>query len=422
MLEISNPLDILILFFQFLIQWWWIVLPPILFFIFWEFWLYYIKLLYISKTSWTILEVNVPREIFQTPKAVENIFSSLHSISIPPEFMEKYWKGKVQDYLCLEFVGDAGKSHIYLRAPTGLKNYVSSQIYAQFPKAEIKEIPTDYIENVPKDAPNAEYDLWGTEMMLTKEDAYPIKTYVDFEDAIEEKRIDPVSSLFESFAQLNPGEQIWIQILIMPTYKPWDKDGQKLIDKIIGKKITPKKTWADKMLGAAIFPIEVAMEELVGAPSGEEKKEKESPSSLMQGLTPGKKEVIEAVERNISKMGFESIIRTIYISKRDVMNRANISAIMGFFKQFNTLNLNGFRPNSKISPRVKFPLFKKTREHMRKRKVYIKYRLRLPGFKNYIFNAEELATLFHFPSTVVEAPTTPRIEAKKAEPPANLPI
>ena len=44
------------------------------------------------------------------------------------------------------------------------------------------------------------------------------------------------------------------------------------------------------------------------------------------------------------------------------------------------------------------------------------------GGKPFILSTEELATIFHLPGRVAETPTFTRIEAKKAEPPANLPI
>lgn len=398
-----------------MIQWWWIILPPVLFATFWELWTYYLKTAYLAKMSWTMMEISVPKEVLQTPKAIESIFSSLHSMSSPPEFLEKHWKGKVQDYISLEIVGDAGKSHFYIRTPSNLKGYIASQIYAQYPKAEIKET-TDYIDNIPVNAPNTQYDLWGTEIMFAKEDAYPIRTYMDFEETIEEKRIDPLSSLMESFAQLREGEQIWIQILTRPHSAGWEKAGEELVNKLLGKKITPKKNWAEKILHHILDIIE----SIISGGKTPEKEKKEA--TKVSELTPGKKEVIEAIEKNIAKLGFDVAIRTLYIGKREVYNKTNIAAILGFFKQFNTMNMNGFKPNKDISPKVKFPLLKKQREFLRKRDVYVNYRLRIPAKKNFVLSTEGLATIFHFPSTVVEASATPRIEAKKAEPPSNLPI
>jgi hypothetical protein len=40
----------------------------------------------------------------------------------------------------------------------------------------------------------------------------------------------------------------------------------------------------------------------------------------------------------------------------------------------------------------------------------------------FVLNTEELATIYHFPGRVAETPTFGRIEAKKGEPPSNLPI
>ena len=44
------------------------------------------------------------------------------------------------------------------------------------------------------------------------------------------------------------------------------------------------------------------------------------------------------------------------------------------------------------------------------------------GEKPMLLSTEEIATLWHLPGRVAETPTFTRIESKKAEPPANLPI
>ena len=42
--------------------------------------------------------------------------------------------------------------------------------------------------------------------------------------------------------------------------------------------------------------------------------------------------------------------------------------------------------------------------------------------KLFVFSAQELATIFHFPGMVSETPSFKRIESKIAKPPANLPL
>ena len=41
--------------------------------------------------------------------------------------------------------------------------------------------------------------------------------------------------------------------------------------------------------------------------------------------------------------------------------------------------------------------------------------------ENFVLNAEELATLWHFPGQIMKVPSLERIESKEASPPPNLP-
>lgn len=76
-----------------------------------------------------------------------------------------------------------------------------------------------------------------------------------------------------------------------------------------------------------------------------------------------------------------------------------------------------------------FPRYKKLIELSRKKKLFEGYIHRRFGKHNKIIDekfsilsTEELATLYHFPSSVVAAPKLQKLEAKKAGPPAELPI
>lgn len=156
--------------------------------------------------------------------------------------------------------------------------------------------------------------------------------------------------------------------------------------------------------------------------------QKEEIKAAIQNLPPGGKLAAEAIENKISKLAFRVCIRFAYIAGKDTFNRANMAAISGAFKQFNTLNLNAFKGNKKAGtsadqPRI-IPFIKNRREFIRKIAFVDRYvnRKMSKNKKNFILNIEELATIYHYPILVVETPTMRRVEAKKAEPPISLPV
>ena len=94
--------------------------------------------------------------------------------------------------------------------------------------------------------------------------------------------------------------------------------------------------------------------------------------------------------------------------------------------QFNTQDLNAFKPNKKtmthISKKILQFVFKNRRLYLRKKRMFRFYTRRRFSEDFSILNTEELATLYHLPIGMVRAPTLERLETKKGEPPASLPI
>lgn len=404
---------------------WWIVLPFVLFFIFLDFWLAVVRRAYILKIPWKLLEVKIPREILKTPKAMEQIFAAVHSIYSDIKFFDKWWKGKVQDWASFELVGFAGRVHFYVRVAEQFRNLVESAIYAQYPDTEIIEVE-DYINLLPSVLPNQVYDLWGTNFILARDNAYPIQTHPYFEERVKEKRLDPIAAIIEAISKLKEDEIIWIQILVRPTGDQWKKEGEKLVAKLAGKKIKSERTLMEDF---GIF-LENLIKAPVTPPVWPDEEKSEGPKSEMGSLTPGEKDIVAAVENKISKLGFESTVRFIYIDKAVSFTRSNVSAIIGAFRQFSTQNLNAFKPDAKTTTKTRQP-FKNRRLYFRKRRIFDAYKLRLFSFfppssifskKFSILNIEELATIYHYPTIFVEAPTLQRLESRRGEPPAELPI
>ncbi len=414
---------------------WWIILPILLFALFLDIHLVYIRTRQVESIEWSFLEIKIPKEILKTPKAMEQIFSGLAATySFGPTFLNIYIEGKFEPWLSFEIAGYPGGVNFYVRLPSKYRNLLESAIYAQYPDAEIHEAE-DYTELVPSPLPNEVYDLWGTTLILAKDTYYPIRTYSYFEEVQEEKRLDPIAAITEVMSNLKDGETIWLQVLVSPTGAAsgnnWQKDGQKKIDEIAGRKSDKAKAG----LGPAIADF---FRNLFWAPMEhpiwpEEKKA--DTSALVKFLDPYEQEIVKAIGNKIAKFGFETVIRFVYIDRKDSFTSANVSAIIGAFHQLSTQNLNIFKPDKRTMTlktgwlAYYFPIYKKLVEFSRKIKVFKSYKARRFGSYNKtrgevfpVFNTEELATIYHFPAIMVEAPRLKRLETKKGGPPAGLPI
>ncbi len=359
----------------------------------------------------------------KTPKAMEQIFAAAHvPYSYGLKFTEKYWEGKEEYWTSFEIVGSNGEVHFYMRVPKQYRNLMESAIYSQYPEAELTEV-NDYVKDMPHVLPNKIYDIYGDEQILRAPDCYPIRTYPMFEESVEERRVDPVAMITETISKLKEDEKIWIQIMAKPTGDDWKEKGMVIVDKITGREEKKKKR---QPFFSSLFGVTAG--EVMRSPfehpslEVEKKKEDERFNFRMLMLTPGQKEIVEGIERKIAKLGFETTIRFIYIDRRDSFSRDNVASAMGFFRQFNTQNLNLLKPDKKTMTRGVHYWLTGLRLRWRKRLVFEHYRDMVFNHHKPILNIEELATIYHFPIMGVGVSSLEKVESRKGGPPAPLPI
>lgn len=396
-------------------------LPVVLLVAFWKVWVGYVRAEKIASMEWVMLEVVLPERNDRSPLAMELVLNNLLSGAGEGNIVEKYWKGGVRSWASLELVSIDGSVHFIIRIPKGSRRVFESQIYAQYPNVEIHEVP-DYTDAV--SFKEGEMDLWAANIQLTKPDPYPIKTYVDYgldKAQKEEEIVDPITPVIEWLGSLGKGEQAWIQIIVRQhkkeDRKKWGPFNWPLFEFDKGVlKFPVEDKWKDD--------VEKEIEEIV-------KKRKikggDEEGKTVQ-LTTLEKDVIAALERSISKHAFDVGIRVMYLGEKEVFNKANLGGLLGTFKQYSTNHLNGFKPS-----KMKTGFDAEYRQdpfgwRIRKRKVKLldAYKRRSyfhppHKYKHMILNAEELATIYHFPGSVVTTPTFKRLDARKAEPPTNLP-
>ncbi len=391
-------------------------LPFVLVVVFWKIWIKYIRAKSINKQEYVLLEIRLPREVVRSPLAMETVLSNIHIGMGETTFINRSFQGKVRSWYSLEMVSLGGEIHFYIYTSKFLRDVVEAQIYGQYPMVEIHEVD-DYAKKL-RYSTDA-YDLWGCDFKLTKKDAYPIKTYIDYgldKDPKEEFKIDPMAGFFEFLGHIGPDEQLWFQILIR-TNKDKLKDDRKYKG---GSLFTQTTSWKEE----AKEEIDEIRDNATPKYTDEQGKER----SGFPNPTPGETDTIKALERSISKLGFDIGIRGIYISKSGKFNPSNIAGLTSSFKQLNSGSLNGFAPTRWFIgydyPWQDLFGWKKERNKREiidayKRRSYFHEPYKTPPF---VLNVEELATIFHFPGSVVQAPTLPRVQSTKGEAPSNLPI
>ncbi len=393
-------------------------------------WLDYRQNLWLAKNAkFTLLAIDIPRGNAQSMRAVENMFTYLGGAHSTNNLIDTYWEGKLQLAFSFEIISVGGYTQFLVRTPIANRDMVESAIYSQYPDAEITEVEDYTTPYANISFPHDKYDLAGSEFVLVTDPALPIKTYPDFEHQFGEPETtfrDPMAALMDLCSSLKSGEQLWYQILVVPTEMAWPDFIENKVSEILKEKPKAKPNifnqGADQLLGL----INTGATMITGGEAAEAKKEEKKDDSLkMMNLKPKQKKQVEAIHEKSAKMPFKFKIRGIYLAEKEVMNKAKgFGGFVGFIKQFTATDLNGLKPDMDRTGTSTAYLFKNSHLNSKKNKIlknYIKRSVSSGRTPSYL-NVEELATLWHFPiEGVVKAPLIQKTAGKKSEPPMTLP-
>ena len=393
----------------------------------WQLWIYYIFDDYDSKRTYILLAIDIPVANEQTPKAIEQMFAHLAGAHTTINLTNHYWIGKDNDPFSFEIASIEGYTQFLIRCMPRYRDLIESVIYAQYPDAEITEV-NDYTEGYPDKFPDDTYDIWGAEWIPVQDELLPFKTYLDFEHQFSGDFKDPMAAFMEMFGSLRKGEQLWYQIIVVPTGFEWSKRSEDVISDIVGDKVIGKKGILDFIPDTFLWSLEKLGELIISIFSeiGTESKEEEKKEEFkMMNLRPSQKKQVEAVQQKVSKLGFECKIRFVYIAEKEVKNMARPNSFVGAMKQFSLEDVNSLKPDMATTATSTSYFWKKSRLNERKTKLIRAYKSRSKwiGKEKFILNIEELATLWHFPvESAVVSPMLQKTPSRRTEAPSFLPI
>lgn len=387
-------------------------------------WMFWRQTHFKNRMNWVLLEIQIPRETTRGPKAMEQVFASIYNLRNKEDGPKETWiDGEITRWFSLEIVGSNKVTKLYLRLLRPLVHPFVSSFYAQYPDIEIKEADHDYIDDHPPTYQQLRadgYELYGLEIIQKRDPAYVINTYIEFEPKIGDEKgriLDSMASIMEIIGKMKPEETAWVQYLIRSdTDEYWLAGAKKIVDKF------------------------------KSATQGDEHGKGDGPAIRLRFRTQGEEKTLKRIEEKKGKACFQVTIRMIYFAPRGIWNQDLLNrGIYGYVAQFSNDDQRFAKPDN-LRTKVEwdsFPFFfPKRRLFWKQVALYDEYRRRfipeqtLAGkihnshlplnwcvfHKPMILSAEELATLFHIPTSIVLTQVTmERIESKKLPAPSNLP-
>jgi hypothetical protein len=319
------------------------------------------------------------QEIREKINSAESMFASLGGLKAEKGI--KAWFIGRDDEVSFEIVVHEGLVRFYVALPPKMQDLVEEQIHANYPHAEIEEID-DYNIFTPTGASAGAY------LVFKRENYFPIKTYQKLE-------IDPLSNITNALATIPNPDGAAIQIIVRSAPAAWRKPAVKIASLMQqGKSLEEAKARVRGGFGEVL-------RQLRAKPKPKDQPEKE------RRLTPFEEEMVKGLEEKASKSGLDVNIRIIAAGKDQAAADRHLSDILSAWSQLNIYQYgNSFQ---KVYPTMKDVFY---------------HRFIYRGFderKKIVLNAEEAASVYHFPGPWIETPNIYWLSARHAPPPVNMP-
>lgn len=372
---------------------------------------------FIAKQQHILLELRLPRDTMKTPAAMEAVFSSIHIGPGEATWWKRLVLGNVRPWYSLEIVAKGGKVHFYIWTRAQFRRAIESALYAQFPDMEIIEVEDYSRETDPSHAPNK---VAAFEYVYSKPDPWPLKTYTAYglqPGQKAEEQVDPLAQVIELMGSIGPKEQLWVQMVIRTTKAEKfagmkTKKGEPMTWKDLVKE--EMESYREKMLQTV---------EYFDAGSGKTVKSK------MANPTRGQSDMLFALETKASKLVFDVGIRALYTAPEDAYQGIMGGFLVTLFKPFASDTMNSLTVTQDWSNKYNdYPWEDPHGHHFAHSMHFLVNVWRRRAFFHppyvgrwNIMNVEELASLFHVPSSAIATPSLPRIQSSTGGAPGNLP-
>ena len=287
---------------------------------------------------------------------------------------------------------------LFARLPPELSAIATGQLAAHYPDCAIDVAADDAI---PVDNP-----VWSAELRL-RPDVFPIRRYVQFEDALNRNTSDPLTGIF---AALVPGKQFAlparIEMIVRPAARRRVKYARRVLRRLAKPFFRSHPTLARAYAVAAtgrFLPARLsatALSVLAHSLQGSTHDPQMPPPAAR---THDREDDLQAASDKLSRHLFDVRLRLLVFAPSSQPERAGtqLRQMAGVFGQFTVPRRAGFHSSSirfhhSVSP--------------------------VSPQSGFLLSAEELATLWHPATSTVRAPAMAVNQSRELEPPTVLPF
>ncbi|MDP3986383.1 MAG: type IV secretion system DNA-binding domain-containing protein [Candidatus Veblenbacteria bacterium] len=293
-------------------------------------------------------------------------------------------KGRT-DHLALEVVAQEGMVSFYLVVSEGLRTFVEQEVHAVYPLAVLQEV-ADYNVFLPRGV------SLGTSLHLSRASAFPLKTYRQLES-------DPMESMLNALSKVAAPDSAAVQLVVRSAPRRWRRHGVQIasamqqgkslrqVDKtdVLGKTLS--------LLSSFVLPTK----------THEQGKRPHEPYRL----SPLEEQMVKGIEEKATKAGLEVTCRLVVSARERTAGESYLSNLANAFSPFNVYQYGN--------------RFEFSRPRNLSGFLYNFIHRTFEGRRHFVLNAEELASLYHFPLPTADNPSIRWLTARRAPPPQNLP-
>lgn len=320
------------------------------------------------------------QQIQELVGAMATVFATIGGLKAQKGFAS--WFAGRSDLFTFEIVCHRDKISFFVTVPDKLQDFMEQQIHAQYPNAQIDEVP-DYNIFSPAGV------IMGSYLKLRRPNFFPIKVYSKLES-------DSMNSITNALSKIEAGDGVAIQYVVRSARKEWRQEGLRIARGMQqGKKL---KDVERKSFGKQVTKELTSL----GSTKSKDKKPDEG-----YRLSPMEEEMVKGLEEKASHAGLDVNVRVVVCGKTPERAQRYLNDILNAYGQFSIYEYgNSFKSEM---PRKQAGIVESF--------IYRHF----DDAQRIVLNSEEMATVYHFPLPSTETPKINWLLSRRALPPSNLP-